>query len=374
MKTIGVQLGNEAHLLIILGLALIAPLPAFADVTIDENAVFVEYSLDWSQIAPGVPPNGSTHELVYDRQGGGEDVWVTGQNYDGLAKITPEGDIEYYKMPKGSGPHGLLYDSHGKLWVSLEFDGRVAQVGEDGRIVRKIDVRMKIKGRSKPINPAPHGIALGPNGHSIYFTGKRTSTVGKIDRRGSVTHYELDSLASLPIYLHAGSKRRVWGTELFANKILRVGRNGKVKEYPIPTGNSRPIAIVLGPDGHMWFSQEAGRKIARIDKMGNIGEFEVPITQDNMILAGIAFDDQGNLWTHGYIDAHDPVPAGDDYLFRFDRAILGAEDGDLSGVDVTLYRVPTRNTIMHRITQGPDGNIWFTELGKDKVGVLLLNQ
>ena len=55
MKTIGVQLGNEAHLLIILGLALIAPLPAFADVTIDENAVFVEYSLDWSKISPGIP-------------------------------------------------------------------------------------------------------------------------------------------------------------------------------------------------------------------------------------------------------------------------------------------------------------------------------
>ncbi|MEH1964934.1 MAG: hypothetical protein V7K91_00320 [Nostoc sp.] len=32
------------------------------------------------------------------------------------------------------------------------------------------------------------------------------------------------------------------------------------------------------------------------------------------------------------------------------------------------YQVPTRNTVMHRITQGPDQNIWFTELRSDKVG------
>ncbi|MGF1939297.1 MAG: hypothetical protein RM347_033960 [Nostoc sp. ChiQUE02] len=32
------------------------------------------------------------------------------------------------------------------------------------------------------------------------------------------------------------------------------------------------------------------------------------------------------------------------------------------------YQVPTRNTVMYRITQGPDQNIWFTELRSDKVG------
>ena len=44
----------------------------------------------------------------------------------------------------------------------------------------------------------------------------------------------------------------------------------------------------------------------------------------------------------------------------------------MSSIQVDLYRVPTRNTIMHRIVQGPDGNIWFTELGTDKLGILPL--
>jgi virginiamycin B lyase len=37
-------------------------------------------------------------------------------------------------------------------------------------------------------------------------------------------------------------------------------------------------------------------------------------------------------------------------------------------MSVQEFDIPTRNALMHRIIQGPDGNMWFTELGSDKVG------
>jgi hypothetical protein len=37
---------------------------------------------------------------------------------------------------------------------------------------------------------------------------------------------------------------------------------------------------------------------------------------------------------------------------------------------VSLFDVPTRNAILHRIILGPDGNMWFTELAADKVGYI----
>ena len=37
------------------------------------------------------------------------------------------------------------------------------------------------------------------------------------------------------------------------------------------------------------------------------------------------------------------------------------EVGDLSNVGLTFHEVPTLDTVMHRITQGPDGAIWFTD-------------
>ena len=46
----------------------------------------------------------------------------------------------------------------------------------------------------------------------------------------------------------------------------------------------------------------------------------------------------------------------------------------MNGIPITYHKVPTEKTIMHRILQGPDGNIWFTELGADKVGRLTLGK
>jgi hypothetical protein len=37
-------------------------------------------------------------------------------------------------------------------------------------------------------------------------------------------------------------------------------------------------------------------------------------------------------------------------------------------LDFTFYEVPTRQTVMHRIIQGPDKNMWFTELKPDRFG------
>jgi virginiamycin B lyase len=37
-----------------------------------------------------------------------------------------------------------------------------------------------------------------------------------------------------------------------------------------------------------------------------------------------------------------------------------------------VRKAPSQRTVMHRITQGPDGNIWFSELGLNRIGKLVL--
>jgi len=326
-----------------------------------------EFPLHW----PNKTTNsaGSTHEIAYSQSG--KLFWITGQNYDHIARVTLDGEAEFFAMPPGSRPHGIQFDADGHLWVSLEFTGFVAKIDENGKIVKNIDVRLDAKGAKAPINTHPHGLGLGSDGKTLWFTGKKTNTVGKINPDGSVDHFELPTVGAVPIYLATGPDGNMWSTELVGNKIARITPNGNVTEFNIPTYNSRPIAIVPGPDGKsMWFSEEAGGNVARIDMNGNITEFSVPLTQRNVILAGMAFDSEGNLWTHSYVDAHNPLPPGSDYIIRFDKAINTAGPGDLSQIPLTYYQVPSQNTIMHRIIQGPDGNIWFTELGIDKLGKL----
>jgi virginiamycin B lyase len=165
----------------------------------------------------------------------------------------------------------------------------------------------------------------------------------------------------------------MWVTELVGNTIARVTPEGAVTEFAIPTFNSRPIAIVPEPDGTaMWFTEEAGNKVARIDMGGTITEFAVPKSQANVILGGLAFDTEKNLWVQQYVDLNNPTPGGPDHVLKIDKAILTATPEDMAAVPVTFYPVPTADTVMHRIIQGPDGNMWFTELHTNQVGKLRL--
>ncbi|MGO4875341.1 hypothetical protein ACEN2P_01965 [Pedobacter psychrotolerans] len=327
-----------------------------------DNLSIVEYSLNW----PG-GMMGSTHELVISE----EFIFVSGQNMHRIAKFNHQGELlQYYMMPEGSGPHGLLIDKKGKLWVSLEFTGFVVQLDENGQIVQEVDVKLHASGAT-PINTAPHGIGLDADGSTIWFTGKRTSTIGKIDVNKQVTHFQLDTLAALPIFLSAGPDGRIWGTELFGNSILNISAAGLVREFKIPTSNSRPIAIIPDPLApYMWFTEEAGQNIGKIDMDGNITEYPVPVLQKNDILASLTFDLEGNLWVQVYVDLNNSFPAGNDYLIRFDKSIRTLPDADLSGISFNTYKVPGKMTMMHRIRTDAAGNIWFTEMMTDKLGKL----
>jgi virginiamycin B lyase len=324
-------------------------------------------------------PKGSTHEITFNAKGGNT-LWITGQNYDSVVKVTESGAMTLYPMPAGSGPHGIEFDADGRLWVSLEFSGQIVRLDENGKADKTFDVRLDCTtcpGGEK-INTHPHGMGFGLDGKTIWFTGKSTGTVGKLTADGKITTYTLATVGSVPIYVRAGNDGTMWVTELVGNAIARITPDGKVAEFAIPTRNSRPIAIVPEPGSNaMWFSEEAGNRVGRIAPDGTITEFQIPMSAANVILAGLAFDNAKNLWVQQYVDQNNPTPAnpspaGSDYIIRIDKAILTASPDDLSKVPITFYKVPSTQTVMHRIVQGPDGNMWFTELGVNKVGKVLM--
>jgi virginiamycin B lyase len=321
-------------------------------------------------------PTGSTHEITFNQKGG-DTLWVTGQNYDQVVEVTESGAMTFHPMPTKSGPHGIEFDADNRLWVTLEFSGQIVRLDARGKPDLTLDVRLDCPTcPDGKLNTHPHGMGFGSDGKTIWFTGKSTGTIGKLTQDGKVTTYPLATVGSVPIYVRAGNDGTMWATELVGNAIARITADGKVAEFAIPTRNSRPIAIVPQPGSNaMWFSEEAGNRVGRIAPDGTITEYPVPMTQSNVILAGLAFDRDGNLWVQQYIDQNNPTPAqpsppGADYIIRFDKSIATTAPGDISRVPITVYKVPTTQTVMHRIIQGPDGKIWFTELGSNKVGKL----
>jgi virginiamycin B lyase len=313
---------------------------------------------------------GSTHEITFDANGG-QVLWVTGQNYATLVKVGLDGNLTLYSLPPGSGPHGISFDAESRLWITLEFAGEIARLDDNGNIVAQYDVSLNCTTCPNEINTHPHGLGIGPDGMTVWYTGKATGTVGKVSPDGTVQTYALQNVGSVPIYIKAGPDGNMWVTELVGNAIARVTPSGQVTEYPIPTYNSRPIAIVPDPNGNaMWFTEEAGNNLGRIDMNGNITEYPVPKPRRNLILAGLTFDSDDNIWFQQYVDPNNPRPTGPDYVVRADKSILQTAPSRVGKVRFTYFAVPTRQTVMHRIIQGPDGAIWFTELAANKVGKL----
>jgi virginiamycin B lyase len=321
------------------------------------------------------PPN--THDIVKDPVHPNI-YWISSPGHDTLVQFDANtGQSTYFRMPTGSAPHGIAFDASDNLWLSLEAFGQVARIDQTtGAILQEIDVQLNgVIGAPVPINTSPHGIAFGADGQTLWFVGKATGTVGKINPDGTVNHYQLPTVGSTPIYIALGPDGNMWGTELTGNKIFRVTPTGTVTEFAIPTYNSRPIAIVPAPNGQpfMWFSEENGHAVAKIDMSGVITEFAIPKTQTNMLGAGLAFDSEGNLYAESYVNQNDPVPAGPDYIVKLSNAILTAPAGDLSNVLLTRYQLPSTGTVLHRIILGSDGNMYFTELGLDKVARLIVS-
>jgi virginiamycin B lyase len=333
---------------------------------------------------------GSTHEITYNQKDkNARYLWLTGQQDNAVVRVGMDGKTKFYNLAAYgldpcSGPHGIEFDDAGRLWVNLEFAGKIVQfsAGQNGDLSKgeDYDVRLSCDTCRDKINTHPHGMAFASDGKTLWFTGKATGTIGRITPGGKVENFDLPTAGSVPIYIKAGPAGNMWFTELAGNMIGRITPAGNVKESSIPTHNSRPIAIVAEPAGGraMWFTEEAGNRVGRIGMDGVITEFPVPKTQDNVILAGLAFDNGGNLWLQQYVDLNKPNtengkftgPVGSDYIIKIDKSIVAAKPGDISRVALTFYQVPTRETVMHRIIQGPDGNMWFTEMMSDKVGML----
>lgn len=314
----------------------------------------------------GMAHPGSTHEIAAEPGTGA--LWISGQNHDALVRVAPDGTMRFIQLRGGTGPHGLAFDAAGRLWVTLEYAGQVARLDANGAIALAIDVSLDCGTCPQPINSHPHGLGVGPDGRSIWFTGKSTGTIGRIAPDGRVATFALPTAGSTPIYIHAGPDGNMWVTELTGNQIARVAPDGHATEFGIPTPYARPIAIVPGPDGNMWFSEEAGSKVARITPAGIVTEFAVPRAHPNQILAGLAFDREGNLWVQQYVDHNVPEPGGRDSIIRIARAGLAGPSSGLRPAHFTIFPVPSRDTVMHRIIAGRDGAMWFTEMRADRLG------
>lgn len=328
-----------------------------------------EYAIDYSQVAGrDVSRAGSTHELAF--QPGTEHVWMTGQLDDSVVRIDADGEVTPHFIEKGAGPHGIVFDADGRLWVSLEFGGRIVELDPDtGEVLSEVSL-LGTCDECDGGNPGAHGLAVAPDGRTLWYTGKEGNTVGRISPDAELSSFDLPDADSTPIYIAPGHDGAMWFTQLTGNRIGRVTDAGEITQFDIPTENSRPIAIVADPDGeHLWFSAEHSSKLGRVSADGTIVEVEVPREHEDYLLAALTIDEAGDFWVEQYVAA-DSDHDGHDRVIRIDGDAVRALPELLSAADLEIHEVPTPRSILHRIAVAPDGSVWFTELATDQAGTI----
>ena len=177
-------------------------------------------------------------------------------------------------------------------------------------------------------------------------------------------HGELGANAPINIYLDR--QNQAWWVNLLTNSIGRVSTSGQIATFEItgrPTNNARPINIFQGPDGYIWVTEEGDNSSSLSPNSeaanGGIARF------DTLTNTFINYAQSGNKGAGGWVGTEP-----DTLWFQYqDHALVRIEVGNSGIVSQKDYPLPALDTKRtgHRITSGPDGNMWFTSLYSDTV-------
>jgi streptogramin lyase len=233
-------------------------------------------------------------------------------------------------------------------------------------------------------NANPRGIAYNtvcsPN---IWFTEYNGNKIGTLSTTTmTITEYDAGlTTAAMPDQIACGPDGNFWFTEYGANKIGQITNAGVITEYALPNPSSPhgPIGIVAGADGSMWFTESTGNMIGKIatskimpagSPVGTIVEYPLPPPPGNpngatMAPAVIVSAPDGDLFFSEFNSETQTSNAMIGRITTSASVVPGTVPGTFS-----QYPLTATSNMPFGITLGPDGHIWFGEMGSNYIGYL----
>lgn len=230
-------------------------------------------------------PDSWAHDMIIEPATGA--AWVGDYPYDELVRIDPvTGDQKRYKLPtKGGGMHTLHFDSHGKLWITLQLADMVAS-----------------------FDPVTEAFQL--------YRGFR---------KGSLIHsfaYDEQGLVKFD------KQGRMWLSEFGANSVASLNpETGEIKEYDLLGPDGHTYGIALDSKDRVWFTKYVENIYGMLDPAtGQVVEKQMP--RPESAPHRMCIDDKDRLW----------IPnSGYGTLARYDIATDTLQEFDLPDKDVFPY-------------------------------------
>jgi|GEM_PF-2615979 len=308
--------------------------------------------------------------------------------------IGPAGDTAL--CTSGGFPHSII-SAGGALWAASA-RGEIIRVSADAGTAGA----MTFFGipAAPTIKPQADVVRVGPDGQ-LWFTQDDGARIGRMTTAGTFSFLPLTEDAARKVIgargLTRGPDGAMWVTRYPGATITRIAADGTTTDYPL-AGSDLYVAlqdIVSGPGDKLWFVRSGQNSIGSITTSGTVAFFHYPL--------GISYVSQLTegpdraIWFTAVTTAAPRrglvgrlAPDGTYRLFDLGSYIPRAiySDGDQLWLGSSilppasghaLLRMTTAGVVtrvepllfapdISDITTGPDGAIWFTDLGGAQIG------
>lgn len=238
-------------------------------------------------------------------------IWTASANENVIARISPDGSIRKWTMPKDAAPSHLLEEPDGTFWVAQlggfkvsKFDPEKNELTEWADAARRPTAFVK-KADGTLWLPETNGVLTTFNPATNTFDYRRTTDASN----------PLVSLA----YPFLDADGSVWAGDFVRGGLVRIAPDGlSATRWQLPNAYSQPSKIIRGPDGALWISLYAAAQLARFDpataelKSYTVGAYVLPFDM-KVYKDRIAYTEQfaGEI---GVFDAFGAPPASTDTL------------------------------------------------------------
>jgi virginiamycin B lyase len=339
--------------------------------------------------------------------------------------ITPQEMVTYQKQSsfikefevpvKELGLEGIATDTQGNVWFlhSTNKTSTVFKFNPGNGQFNQYPVQGETVADNAIINlAAGHLVFFDRENSGVWFTDARTNSIGKLDiQNGTIQLIKIPTQNAGPMGIAlAPDGKSVWFTEIMGDKIAQVDIESlKITEYPLAE-DSGPALLTFDDNGILWVSLSFSNSVLRIDPQvlsstsgpsSAMTEFKLSGGEDTFSPFGIAVSggkvyvsDHGSsrvvvtdtgfvnyisYWTSPSKEFPTTLPGeiivdkeGDVYFPQHGGNRISVID-NATGV-MTEYEIPTGplSTALF-IAASDDGKIWFTEWAANKIGYLDTN-
>ena len=254
-------------------------------------------------------------------------MWVTLDDTNDVAEITPKGKVTEYDALDISNPVGIASGPGGTLWVT-QSNGVAVFDPSDPDAAEKFTI-------NDITDPRP--IVRGPDGNMWTVSGDNVIKIPPADPTNAESFQVIDAGRDID----RGKDGKLWVGD-FGGQVVRVKTDGTAKAYDTGAGSGLQ-AIAAGPKGEVGYAdptsnpQIAGRVVGgKVKKSKTAGDpFGVAYAKSTYWMPRFAFGD---------------------------LLALDAESGDLSA-PVGLGQ----NSGPRRIAKGPGNTLWVTLENAEKI-------